>query len=357
MLNRNHSQNEPGRVMNTNLREEQVWLVVGSLMIVAAVTAATALVYTREVMIPFVLAIFITMVVSPVVDFQVLRWRLPSWIAISSALLVVLAILALLGVVLIISVQTIVRAAGEYSERVVELSQRLFTELNAHHIEVDQTRISSELQSRLPQIITEAAGTVSAVFSSGFLILIFVVFLLVGRNPRLRRGGIYAEIEATIRGYITTKTLISAATGLLVGLILWMLGLRMSMLFGILAFLLNFIPSIGSIIATLLPIPVAVAQFEDPWMILAVVGLPGTVHTIIGTVVEPRLMGRGLELHPVTVLLALAFWGLLWGIMGMVLAVPLAATLRIVLGQFATTRSLSELLAGRLPGGDSVSVP
>lgn len=113
----------------------------------------------------------------------------------------------------------------------------------------------------------------------------------------------------------------------------------MAPLFGLLAFLFNFIPNIGSIIATLLPIPIAFAQFEDqPWMILAVVGLPGTVHITIGNVVEPRLMGRGLELHPVTVLLALAFWGLLWGIVGMVLAVPIVAAMRIVFSHFASTR-------------------
>jgi AI-2 transport protein TqsA len=338
--------------MNTNLRNEQVWLVVGSLMILATVALATALVYTREVMIPFVLAIFITSVVAPVVDFQVVRWRVPSWIAIPIALLLVLAILVLLGVVLIVAVQTIVRTASEYSDHVVELSRRLFAELNAHHIQVDQAHISSELEARLPQLITQAAGTVSAVLSSGFLIMIFVVFLLIGRNPYKQRTDIYAEIEATIRGYITTKTAISAVSGILVGVILWTLGLPMALLFGLLAFLLNFIPNIGSIIATLLPIPVALTQFDDPWTVLAVVGLPGTIHLTIGNFIEPRLMGRGLELHPVTVLLALAFWGLLWGVIGMVLAVPMVATLRIVLSRFATTRSLGELLAGRLPGAN-----
>lgn len=338
---------------NANLRNEQVWLVVGSLMILAAVASAAALVYTRTVMIPFVLAIFITTMVSPVVDFQVVRLRVSSWLAILIAVLLVLAILALMGVVLIVAAQTVVHAAGEYSEHVVELTERLLAELNAHHIQVSQDRISAELEARLPQVISEAAGTASTLVSSGFLIMIFVVFLLVGRNPRGRRTGIYADIEATIRGYITTKTAISAVAGLLVGLILWTLGLRMAWLFGLLAFLLNFIPSIGSIIATLLPIPIAVTQFENPWAILAVVGLPGTIHITIGNFVEPRLMGRGLELHPVTVLLALAFWGLLWGIIGMVLAVPIVATIRIVLSRFATTQSLGNLLAGRLPGADS----
>ncbi len=78
--------------------------------------------------------------------------------------------------------------------------------------------------------------------------------------------------------------------------------------------------------------------------------LPGIVHLAIGNLVEPRLMGRGLELHPVTVLLSLAFWGLLWGVMGMVLAVPIVAVLKIVLSRLNTTRPLGQLLAGHLPG-------
>ena len=200
--------------MNANLRNEQVWLAVGSLMILATVALAGALAYTREVMIPFVLAIFITMAVSPIVDFQVVRWRIPSWIAITVALLMVLTVLVLLGVVFTLAVQTIIQAAGEYSEQVVQLTRRMLAELNTHHIKVDQARISEELENWLPQLITEAAGRVSTLLSSGFLILIFVVFLLVGRNPHKLRTGIYADIEGTIRGYITAKTAISAVTGL-----------------------------------------------------------------------------------------------------------------------------------------------
>jgi AI-2 transport protein TqsA len=343
--------------MNVNFRNEQVSLAVGSLMILAAVTVAAALVYTRDVMVPFVLAIFITTAVSPVVDFQVVRWRIPAWIAIPVALLLVLTVLALLGVILIVAIQTVVHVAGEYSERVIELIERLGAQLNAHHIQVEQGRISAELEARLPQMISQAAGTFSSLLSSGFLIMIFVVLLLAGRNPRRRPTGIYAEIEATIRQYITTKTAISAVAGLLVGLTLWSLGLRMAPLFGLLTFLLNFIPNIGSIIATLLPIPIALTQFENPWTILAVVGLPGAIQFTIGYLVEPRLIGRGLELHPVTVLLALAFWGLLWGIVGMVLAVPIVATLRIVLSRFDTTRGLGNLLAGRLPVADASAPP
>jgi len=337
-------------VIRTNFRQEQVWLVVGSLMILATVALAGALLYTRDVMIPFVLAIFITTMVSPLVDFLVLRWRLPGWLAILVALLVVLAVLMLLSLALIATVQTIARTANEYSKEVADLSRTIFAQLKAHGIDVDQSQIVAEVQKLLPGAITSAAGKATTVLSHGLLIAIFVVFLLAGRNPRQAATGIYAEIEATIRQYITTKTTISAVTGLLVGLILWMLGLRMAALFGLLAFLLNFIPSIGSLIAVLLPIPIAVTQFHDTAHVVAVVALPGIVHLTIGNVIEPRLMGRGLELHPVTVLLSLAFWGLLWGVMGMVLAVPIVAVLKIVLSRLDTTRPLGELLAGQLPG-------
>ena len=83
-------------------------------------------------------------------------------------------------------------------------------------------------------------------------------------------------------------------------------------------------------------------------MIVAAVAIPGAIHLTIGNLVAPKMMGKGLELHPVTVLLALAFWGLLWGIVGMVLAMPIVASLRIVLSRFSTTRPLANLLAGEL---------
>jgi AI-2 transport protein TqsA len=116
-----------------------------------------------------------------------------------------------------------------------------------------------------------------------------------------------------------------------------------------LAFFLNFIPSIGSIIATLLPLPIAAAQFQNPWMAAAVVAVPGAFQTVIGNFVEPKLMGEGLDLHPVTVLLALSFWWLLWGVVGTLLAVPIMAVVRIVCMQFETLQPVGRLLAGELP--------
>src|SRR5437879_548690 len=107
---------------SVEVRNEQIWLAVGSLMILATVALAVALLYTRDVMIPFVLAIFITAAVGPFVDFQVKRWGFPNWIAVVITLLLVLSALTLMGIVLIAAVQAMVRAASEYSDQVVHLT-------------------------------------------------------------------------------------------------------------------------------------------------------------------------------------------------------------------------------------------
>src|SRR5262249_14726898 len=215
----------------TELRNEQVWLVVGSLMIIATVALAAALIYTRDVTVPFVLAIFMTAAVAPLVDIQVSRWGFPGWLAVLITLFIVLAVLTGMFLVLIAVVQAIVRVANEYSEQVVHLAENLLNKLKHYNIHVDEAKIIGELETRLPGVISSTVGTVTAIVSHGFLIAFFVVFLLLGRNPQHRRTGIYADIENTIRSYITTMTAISALTSVLVGLVLWALGIHMAWLF------------------------------------------------------------------------------------------------------------------------------
>ena len=117
-----------------------------------------------------------------------------------------LAVLTLLGVVLIVAVQTMVDAASEYTKQVTGLTKEGFAWLTAHNINIDQARITADLEGRLPGVISETAGTVSAIMSHGLLVAFFVVFLLVGRHEHYRRNDIYSDIEGTIRGYITTAT-------------------------------------------------------------------------------------------------------------------------------------------------------
>ena len=169
------------------------------------------------------------------------------------------------------------------------------------------------------------------------------------QTPVLILSGV-AEMDSKIRRYLMTKVITSALTGVLVGSILWLFGLEMALLFGFLAFILNFIPSVGSIVATLLPLPMALVQFDSSLAIVGIILIPGALQLAVGNAIEPRLIGEGLDLHPLTILLALIFWGLIWGIVGMLLAAPITAILKIIMARFETTAPIAEVLAGRLPG-------
>lgn len=330
--------------------------MTASLIVLATVALAVVLRYTRVVTIPFALAVFIVSLVSPILDFQVLRLRFPRPIAVFVTFLLVIIIIAVLSMLIAQVVQTIIATVGEYSEGLAELAKRAFLKMGEWGEEFNQAKIVGDLRNRIPTLVTTTFSAVFGFLSTVFLVLIIVVFLLAGRNPRVVRLGVYADMDRQIRRYIAIKIAVSTITGILVWATLRSIGLKLSGVFGMLAFILNFIPNIGSVIATLLPIPIAVGQFQDtPWLIVFVVAVPGTIQMVIGNIIEPKWMGEGLNLHPITVLLALSFWGLLWGITGMFLAVPLTGILRIILMQFETLRPIGNLLIGELPGSQQPS--
>jgi AI-2 transport protein TqsA len=338
--------------MRSILREEQMWLITGCLLVLATLGLAAGMYHARGFMKPFVVALLITSMVAPLVDFQVVRLRWPKALAVATALLVVGAVLGVFCLVLALAINSVVQTTFDYRESLAKMIGRIGVELRAHNIEVETDRLREYVQSYLMPLVTQSAGSVMSIISGTVLTLVFVAFLLAGRDSFGARRGFYAEVDTKIRRYIVTKFGISAITGLLVWCSLSMVGLRMAVVFAILAFVLNFIPSLGSIVATLLPIPIAVTQFDNVGMMLAAVAIPGAVQMVLGNVIEPKVMGEGLELHPVVVLLSLAFWGLLWGPIGMVLAVPITAIIRIVLVRIRSTNMIGNLLAGRLPVED-----
>ena len=331
--------------------DELTWLSTVSLLIVAGVALAVALIYTRAVMVPFVLALLFSYLVGPIVDWMQMRAKMPRGVSIFFALLVVLGLITLLIMLITVSARGIADSAPIYRERLASMAQSIFSILDRFDIDLGQAAILDALKD-LPvfSFVRSTAGGVVSFITNGFLVLVFTIFMLAGRAPGEVRVGIYREIDIKIRRYLVTKVTTSAATGIFVGILLGILGLDLAFVFGVLAFFLNFIPNIGSLIAILLPLPLAVVQFDSWVHIGLILALPGSVQLTIGNVVEPKLMGEGLQLHPVSILLALVFWGLIWGVVGMLLAAPITAVLRIVLDRFETTRPFAEVLAGRLPG-------
>jgi AI-2 transport protein TqsA len=341
----------PSNGENPNRSDELRWLSTVSLLVLAAVAAGAALLYTRAVMVPLVLALFFTYLVAPVVDAMQVRLKIPRWVSIFVAILIVFGLMTVLVMLVTVSSRGLAESAPIYRERFSKLAESLFSVLDRFQIDLGQDDLLQGLRDLpLLSVLRSTAGGVLSFVTSGLLVLFFSIFLLAGRKPHEERRGIYKIIDAKIRRYTVTKVATSAATGTLVGTILAVLGVDLAFVFGILAFFLNFIPNVGSIIATLLPLPIAIVQFDSLARVLLVLILPTMVQITIGSILEPKLMGEGLDLHPAAILVALVFWGLIWGPVGMLLAAPITAVLRIVLGRFDTTRPVADLLAGRLPG-------
>ena len=323
---------------------EQLMLITASLVVLAAIAIAFILWFTQSVMIPFVLAVFVVAVVAPLADFLELRAGFRRWMSLTVVLVLVLGVTLGWLLLLTYTAQEVAISASAYAKQIYALAaDKLSVDRDINDIRakldapntifdhvpsekgVDQSPLSldslkDEIQPLLKGLAawillatSRGIGSILSLITTFFLMLFFALFLLSARDPQRLQNATYADIEFKIRSYLGTLTAISAVTAILVGGILWTLGLQLAVVFGVLVFVLNFIPTLGSIIATLLPLPIAYAQFvvtaDTPhwWALVGVIAIPATVHLIIGYVIEPRIMGEGLELDPVTILLRWPF--------------------------------------------------
>lgn len=323
------------------------------LLLLTVIAVGAALYWLRPIVVPFVLALFITLALMPPVDTVVRRLHVPRALAAALVLLLFTVSVLVLGAFVVRSMADFTAHLGEYQKQAEKLLTELLARLPLEQLGIDP-QLHLEFGSLVPSGTVRTAllgmtNTVLDLFSLILLVIIFVGFLLVGGAGKRRYTGVAAQVERGVRRYIITKAILSAATGFLVFLLLNMLGVRYAVTFGAFAFLLNFIPSLGSIIATLLPIPVVLLSPEATLAhVLLVVLLPGSVQFTIGNIIEPKVMGTAMELHPVMVLMSLIFWGMLWGFEGMLLAVPLTAITKIVFTRIEVTRPVAELMAGKI---------
>lgn len=319
-----------------------------SLLILASVALTMTLVYTKSILIPFLFSFFFYSATLPLIKLLVERLKLPRIVAIILAL--ILFVITITGLF-----SLIVSSVGEFAEGVPAYRSRLlaFTDTvtgwaKLGGVTLDSQLIKNELRELVsPSVIQGITGKAIGIVGHLFLITIFFLFLILGGESKSKKTLIH-EIQGKISVYVTQKTLLSVATGLLTGVILLAFNVDLAFMFIILTILLNFIPSVGSMIAVLLPLPVIFLQFGLGWQMIAILALCSLVQVVIGNVIEPKMMGDTMDLHPITILIFLMFWGLVWGVPGMFLAVPITAILKIVLSRIEPTKKLAEVLAGRL---------
>ena len=317
------------------------------LLILAAVALGAALHWLSPVMVPFMLAFFLTVVLTPVVEALHRRLRLPRVLALVVTGTIGVVGLALLGGLVAQSVQELTANADVYQAKFASLEAEFRASRLAELLRIDASPGGVDPSPEVVQgFLTATVNMLLGVLSQGVLVLIFMLFLVSGRA----HSGTLGDVERRIKGYVTTKLVVSAVTGVLTWLVLVLLGIEMALVFGLFAFLFNFVPSVGSIIATLLPLPIVLGGDYGVAQQIGAIALPGAVQFTVGNLLEPRLLGESMDLHPVTILLALIFWGMIWGFAGALLATPITAVVRILLDKIEPTRPVAELMAGRWPG-------
>lgn len=325
------------------------------LLVLSTVAGGAALYWLSPVLVPFVLAVFFTYCLTPMIDLQMQYLRAPRPVAIVATFVLGCVVLVLLAVLVSASVTQMSANADVYQTRISQLADEVIAAVPLERFGIQKEKLTQSLLQAPEQFIgTALSGTVSAimnVLSNGLLVLIFLLFLLLGKSTGQATGdgGIWGEVETRVKRFILAKMLVSAVTGVLVGTTLAILGVEFALVFGVLAFLLNFIPNIGSAIATLMPLPVVLLNPELTTVakVLAIV-IPGVIQFAVGNLVEPKIMGQSLDLHPVAVLMSLIFFGMIWGIVGMFLATPITAVIKIFFERMPFTKPAANLLAGRL---------
>ena len=216
----------------------------------------------------------------------------------------------------------------------------------------------------IPSYAASIASSLTSILASGGLILIYIGFLFLEQghfsnkitalvadpNKEQDANKIINRIRDDIQKYITIKVITSSLTGILSYIILRIVDVDFAGVWGLLIFLLNFIPTIGSIIATIFPALIALAQSDGYTLFLVVLFGIGALQVCIGNILEPRLMGSSFNLSPIIILLNLALWGYIWGIPGMFLCVPFLIIVTIILSHFPQTRPMAIILSsdGRL---------
>ncbi len=227
------------------------------------------------------------------------------------------------------------------------------------HIDL-QKEISSLIHSLdIQNILSKVAKSLSGILSNTMMILIYLLFIFLETNSvKLKIKALFpqaqsrekftnalAKIEQSLSSYFKVKTLMSLLTGFLSYVVLSIIGVESAMFWAFLIFILNYIPTIGSLVATVFPAVFSLLQFGKLMPFVLILVLIGAIQQIVGNLIEPKLMGKNLNVSPMVTIIALAIWGKIWGVMGMLLSVPITVIIIIILSQFKSTYKAAILLS------------
>lgn len=323
------------------------------------VTTVVVFIYAQSIILPFVLAIlfwFLIRVIKKLLLKVKFIQHFPRW------LITLFSTLLLIGF-MVLTITMISNNISELSKTlpVYEANVNKITQLINQRFDIDLMSMLGDFSKdiKFGNLISMLLSSLTSLFGNAFTVLLYLVFLLLEEPlfPKKLRAmypddkrykhstELWGKIDHSIGNYVALKTLTSIMTGFLSYFALLFLGVDVPLFWAFMIFILNFIPTIGSLIATAFPSIFAILQFGELTPGLLVLLVVGAIQMIIGNVVEPKLMGNSLNISPLVVFLTLAIWGMIWGISGMLLSVPITVIMIIVMSEIPGTRPLAILLS------------
>lgn len=312
----------------------------------------------QAILVPFALALLFAFAVSPALDILVAR-KVPKALALVLILIGSFAVLYLIGTVFYSSGKSLARELPSYTEMVRDLLGRIDRLVPDPRLKIGLTEwIEGFNIAKAGNVLIAAIGPFASFMSDLLLVFVFMIFILAGRGRMIRKVGqafppaqaqtlshTACRIDRDVQKYLAVKTLDNLVIGVLVAAVLGLFGVRFAVLFGVLAVFFNYIPTLGPLASVALPALLAV--FLEGGLnvkVAALLALLAGVHVAVDRLLERRLMAKEIRLSPLLVLFSLFFWAWLWGVPGMILAVPLLTALRIVFDNVPALRPLGAMM-------------
>ena len=281
------------------------------IVIITIILVTFSLNYTRPVLVPFVFAFFIYEILNPAINYMQNKLRLNRILSTIITMFAVIFILSILIFFIVNSFDHFIKSADVYKNKLAtsitwfsQLAETFGFNFNARAIQTEIRELP------LFKMANNLTGNVLGFVGNFFLISVMSLFLVLGGTAEKTSSKTFQEMQNKISRYLATKFFTSVVTGLIVWIILIIGKVELALMFGILTILFNFIPTIGSIFATLLPLPILLLQYGLGWQFYFVLIGVGLTQIIVGNIIEPKLMGESLDMHPISLLVCLIFWGL-----------------------------------------------
>jgi AI-2 transport protein TqsA len=313
------------------------------------------LVIGASLLIPFIIALLFSFAIIGLSNFYKIL-RLGKFLAFTLSLGTYIFIFWVIWRMIGSNVEDLIELLPQYQTKVLTIVSNIFETLKIPQ-PTSINQVISEIN--LQGLFTTLIWWVTTIFSKTGIILFYVLFILLEYRhfkekltlmftddaKRQQITGIFEKIKKDIKSYFVIKTMVSSVTAILSFCLMLIFGLDFAIFWAFLIFFLNFIPSVGSILAVSFPILLTLIQFPTyiPFIVIST-GLIG-IQILMWNIIEPKFMGNKLNLSPLVIIIALGFWGTIWWVVGMLLSVPIMVIINIILSKFPSTRSLAILLS------------